>query len=433
MSATLLNGMSRLESRNMGLIILGHALTHWYPATFYMLLPLIGSEMGLSYSQIGFIMTCQYAAGAISNVPGGMLVDVWGKKGQLMALSLFWVGFPYLLMGFTTAYWMLLLCVMLVGIGNNLWHPTAIPLLGRMFPNRKGFVLSLHGMGGNVGDALAPLAVGVLLTTLTWREIVVLNVLPGAAMAFLILYFLGALTLAPKNKPQPTTAVGAGVASDPVAVAPLSSPPLQEAKDGQSMTSYMAGLKSLIRTPGLFMLTLSSSFRSMTQGTLLTFLPLYLAKEMKYDIFWVGVILAMLQLAGFIAAPIAGHLSDTMGRKTILVSCFGVSGVVLLLMTFAGGTPLFVFLIAVLGFFLYAARPIMQAWMLEATPKNMGGTAIGLMFGMQSGAQAIAPVLGGIVADQYGLLSAFYLLAATIILANIMVIWIPAQDKQPSA
>jgi MFS family permease len=166
----------------------------------------------------------------------------------------------------------------------------------------------------------------------------------------------------------------------------------------------------------------------MTQGTLLTFLPLYLAKEMKYDIFWVGVILAMLQLAGFIAAPIAGHLSDTMGRKTILVSCFGVSGVVLLLMAFAGGTPLFVFLIAVLGFFLYAARPIMQAWMLEATPKNMGGTAIGLMFGMQSGAQAIAPVLGGIVADRYGLLSAFYLLAATIILANIMVIWIPSSD-----
>lgn len=422
MSAALLQGMSRLESRNMGLIILGHALTHWYPATFYMLLPLIGSEMGLSYSQIGFIMTCQYAAGAVSNVPGGMLVDVWGKKGQLMALSLFWVGFPYLLMGFTTAYWMLLLCVMLVGIGNNLWHPTAIPLLGRMFPSRKGFVLSLHGMGGNVGDALAPLAVGMLLTTLTWREIVVLNVLPGAAMAFLILYFLGALTLAPKNKPlsEPVASVGA--------VEPRATPPLNEAKDGQSMTSYVAGLKSLMRTPGLFMLTLSSSFRSMTQGTLLTFLPLYLAKEMKYDIFWVGVILAMLQLAGFIAAPIAGHLSDTMGRKTILVSCFGVSGVVLLLMTFAGGTPLFVFLIAVLGFFLYAARPIMQAWMLEATPKNMGGTAIGLMFGMQSGAQAIAPVLGGIVADQYGLLAAFYLLAATIILANIMVIWIPSTE-----
>ena len=408
--------LTKLDIRNMGLITLGHSLTHWYPATFFMLLPLIGNEMGLSYSQIGFIMTCQYAAGAISNVPGGMLVDVWGKKGQLMALSLFWVGFPYLMMGFSTQYWMLLICVMLVGIGNNLWHPTAIPLLGSMFPKRKGLALSLHGMGGNVGDALAPLAVGALLTTLSWREIVVLNVVPGAAMSMLILFFLGTMTFAPKKKaaPSPETAVAAADAK------------------GQSMQSYLQGVKDLMRTPGLFLLTLSSGFRSMTQGTLLTFLPLYLAKEMHYDVFWVGAGMALLQLAGFIAAPIAGHLSDTMGRKTILMSSFGMSGVVLLLMTFAGGSPWFVLLIAVLGFFLYAARPIMQAWMLEATPKNMGGTAIGLMFGMQSGAQAVAPILGGIVADHYGLLAAFYLLAATIIIANLMVYWIPTQAKDAS-
>ena len=408
--------LSKLDIRNMGLITLGHSLTHWYPATFFMLLPLIGNEMGLSYSQIGFIMTCQYAAGAISNVPGGMLVDVWGKKGQLMALSLFWVGFPYLMMGFSSQYWMLLICVMLVGIGNNLWHPTAIPLLGSMFPKRKGLALSLHGMGGNVGDALAPLAVGALLTTLSWREIVVLNVVPGAAMSMLILFFLGTMTFAPKKKTAP-------LSEAPVAAA--------DAK-GQSMHSYLQGVKDLMRTPGLFLLTLSSGFRSMTQGTLLTFLPLYLAKEMHYDVFWVGAGMALLQLAGFIAAPIAGHLSDTMGRKIILMSSFGMSGVVLLLMTFAGGSPWFVFLIAVLGFFLYAARPIMQAWMLEATPKNMGGTAIGLMFGMQSGAQAVAPILGGIVADHYGLLAAFYLLAATIIIANLMVYWIPAHSKDAS-
>ena len=42
----------------MWLITAGHALTHWYPATFYLLLPIIGRELGLSYSQIGLIMTC---------------------------------------------------------------------------------------------------------------------------------------------------------------------------------------------------------------------------------------------------------------------------------------------------------------------------------------------------------------------------------------
>src|SRR4051812_50113912 len=78
------------------LITVGHALTHWYPAAFYLLLPLIGNELGLSYVQIGSILTCQAAAGALSNIPGGLIVDSVGRKGLLMALSLFWVGAPYL-------------------------------------------------------------------------------------------------------------------------------------------------------------------------------------------------------------------------------------------------------------------------------------------------------------------------------------------------
>ena len=82
--------------REVWLITLGHALTHWYPATFYLILPLIGNELGLSYLQIGSILTTQAAAGAIANVPGGLLVDSVGRKGLLMALSLFWIGAPYL-------------------------------------------------------------------------------------------------------------------------------------------------------------------------------------------------------------------------------------------------------------------------------------------------------------------------------------------------
>ena len=44
------------------LISFGHMLTHWYTATFYLLLPLIGNELGLSYGQIGSILTCQFVA-----------------------------------------------------------------------------------------------------------------------------------------------------------------------------------------------------------------------------------------------------------------------------------------------------------------------------------------------------------------------------------
>src|SRR5258706_15578316 len=108
---------------------MGQGLTHWYPSTFSLLLPIIGHELGLTYSQIGLIMTCQYIPGAIANVPGGILVDTVGRKGALMALSLFWVGFPYLLMGFAHGYLMLLGCEVLLGIGNSLLHPRRIPTL----------------------------------------------------------------------------------------------------------------------------------------------------------------------------------------------------------------------------------------------------------------------------------------------------------------
>src|SRR5262249_53521843 len=115
----------RPSFREVWVISAGHALTHWYPATFYILLPLIGHELGLSYSQIGFILTCQFAVGAIANIPGGIFVDSIGRKGLLMALSLVWIGVPYLIMGFAHVYWVMLGCAVLVGIGNNLWHPAA--------------------------------------------------------------------------------------------------------------------------------------------------------------------------------------------------------------------------------------------------------------------------------------------------------------------
>jgi MFS family permease len=94
----------RRSFREVYVISIGHALTHWYPATFYLLLPLIGKELGLSYEQIGSVLTCQYAAGAIANVPGGIFVDTVGRKGLLMAISLCWIGVPYFIMGLSHTY-----------------------------------------------------------------------------------------------------------------------------------------------------------------------------------------------------------------------------------------------------------------------------------------------------------------------------------------
>ena len=391
------------------LITIGHSLTHWYPATFYVLAPVIGRELGLTYTQIASIVTAQAIAGALSNIPGGIIVDSVGRKGLLMALSLAWIGVPYLLMATTHAYWLLLCCAVLIGVGNTIWHPTAIPTLAARFPDRKGLVVSIHGMGGNVGDAVAPFVAGTLLSgfvvagyavdfNLTWRQVMIYNVVPGIVMSAAILWYLGKMQMAGKGKAADKTL---------------------------SLPDVMRGFVGLLRNKTLMLLSTSSAFRSMTQSSLLVFIPLYLRNIMGYDLWMVGLAMMGLQLAGFIAAPIAGSMSDKLGRRNIMASAMAMTCVVLLMMVFAGGTPVFVFFVALLGFFLFAVRAVLQAWTLDATPKGMGGTAIGLLFGIQAVGTSIGPLVCGVIADRFGLLSTFYFMAFTIIVANLFVFAIP--------
>lgn len=401
MNAALQSTIRMLTLREVWLLSGGHCFTHWYPATFFILLPILGKELGLSYTEIGFIMTVQHFAGAITNMPGGMLVDAVGKKGYLMAISLFWVGVPYALMALTHNYWMLLACVALVGIGNNLWHPTAIPTLASRYPDRKGFILALHGMGGNLGEAVAPLFIGLLLTYMSWRAAVVVNIIPGAIMATMILIMLGAFAVS----------YNAGSAHDSAGRTPL--------------REQLRGTLGLLRNRGLMLISVSSGFRIMTQIGLLTFLPAYLAYELGYSPWAVGLAMTLLQIAGFIATPIGGYLSDRMGRKKVVMASFGMTAILIVAMALMGRTPAFIIMVAILGFFLYSTRAVIQAWTIEQTPKHLAATGIGLVFTLQGIGAAVSPTIFGVIADAYDIFTAFYFLAGTIIVANSLIVFMP--------
>ncbi len=417
MSATAATISPPRTFRDVWLISAGHGLTHWYPATFYVLLPLIGKELGLSYTQIGFLMSAQHLAGALSSLPGGMLVDAIGKNGYMMAASLFWVGMPYALMSLTNSMWMLVLCVMLIGIGNNLWHPAAIPTLAHRYPQRKGLVLSFHGMGGNVGEALAPLAAGTLLAWFTWREMVVINIVPGLVMATLILVMVGALAKnrAPDGEKDKRNDVNAGRGQ------------------GWDMRRYLQDLLGLLRDRTLMLICVSAGFRTLTQVGLLVFLPVYLAYEQGYSPIAVGVCMTVLQVAGMIAGPIAGHLSDKVGRKKVIMSSMLVSGLMIIGMVLAGQSFAFIVFVALVGFFLYAMRPVMQAWAVENTPRRLAGTGVGLQFTILAIGGSIAPATFGIIADTWSVYAAFYFLAGTIILANLLVMLVPPARADATA
>jgi len=174
----------------MWLITLGHAFTHWCPATFYLLLPFLVRELNLTYSQAGFLITIRSVANFAVNIPSGILVDIIGRRGLLMALALICTGIPYFFVGLSYSYFWVVVFMAFVGVGNYLWHPAAISTLSEKYPDRRGFAIAIHAVGPNVGEMISPVLVGVLLLYLTWRHVLFLNLIPGLVIALVLWKFL---------------------------------------------------------------------------------------------------------------------------------------------------------------------------------------------------------------------------------------------------
>lgn len=385
------------------LVALGHTFTHWCPATFYLLLPYLVQELGLTYSQAGFLVTIRAVANLFVNVPAGVLVDMIGKKALLMALALVATGVPYFLVGVSYSFFWVALFMAFVGVGNYLWHPAAISTLSEKYPEKRGYAIAIHAIGPNIGESLAPLMVGVLLLSLSWRNVLFVNLIPGIAIALVLWKFLfGKLESR------------------------------AESKKGLGAKEYLAGMKKMAQSPSVLLLVFVAGMRSMTQQGLHTFLPIYLTHDLGLSSALAGLYLSVTQTAGMIGTPIAGTLSDRSGRKRILTAGLFSTSVVLFVLAYFRLTWLFITALAFLGFFLYAVRPVIWAWVLDLSPKELGGSAVSFFSSSQSLLSSLSPVICGFIADRWGILAAFYFLAGTVLLANLVVLGIREEKREPA-
>src|SRR5690606_6515971 len=110
------------------------------------------------------------------------------------------------------------------------------------------------------------------------------------------------------------------------------------------------------------------------------------------------VCVAIMQVGGVLAAPLMGELSDRLGRRRILTAGMLAASVAIVLVVVVQIDWLLVGVMAVLGFFVYSLRPIMQAWALEHSDEQVAGTVTSLLFAAQSGLGAVAPLVGGLLA-----------------------------------
>ena len=70
--------------------------------------------------------------------------------------------------------------------------------------------------------------------------------------------------------------------------------------------------------------------------------------------------------------------------------------------------------------------PWVENAMPTGGPTGLGGSAIGILFGAQAAGAAVGPICAGVLADHFGIMAAFYFLAGTIIVANLMIFVTPS-------
>ena len=110
--------------------------------------------------------------GGVTSTAGGFLVDLFHHRvAWVLSISTFMIGTGYLLMSIAPSYALILCALALGSMGSALWHPPALGLLARRFPERRGLFISMHRSTGSIGDVIGPLAAGALIAgALTWRR-----------------------------------------------------------------------------------------------------------------------------------------------------------------------------------------------------------------------------------------------------------------------
>ena len=154
----------------MGLVGLAHGTSHFFHLLLPPLFPVFIREFGLSYAQLGVLVTTFFVISGVGQALSGFVVDRTGARRVLFgALSCFVLA--AIATAMAPGYGGLLLAAALAGLGNAPFHPAGFTILNRrVSAPRLGHAYSVHGICGNLGWALAPVfSIGLVEATGQWR------------------------------------------------------------------------------------------------------------------------------------------------------------------------------------------------------------------------------------------------------------------------
>src|SRR6476619_8352455 len=182
----------------LGLLTLVYVFNYLDRTIIYILLPLIKKEMAFSDLQLALLGSMSFVIFfTVLGIPFGRLADRVVRKNMIAAGLVVWSLFSGLT-GFATGFWSLLICRVMVGVGEATLGPAALSLLSDYFPPRvRATVQAIYSSGIAIGAGLAFFLGGWLGQYYGWRLAFYALGFPGLVIAVLV-YLL-------KEKPRGQT------------------------------------------------------------------------------------------------------------------------------------------------------------------------------------------------------------------------------------
>jgi MFS family permease len=171
----------------LGLLALVYVFNYLDRTIIYILLPLIKKEMAFTDLQLAMLGSMSFVIFfTVLGIPFGRLADRVVRKNMIAAGLAVWSLFSGLT-GFATGFWSLLICRVMVGVGEATLGPAALSLLSDYFPPRvRATVQAIYSSGIAIGAGLAFFLGGWLGQYYGWRLAFYALGFPGLVIAILV-------------------------------------------------------------------------------------------------------------------------------------------------------------------------------------------------------------------------------------------------------
>lgn len=374
-----------------------HLINDTMQAVIPAMFPLLERDLGLTFTQLGMITFVLNIFASLLQPAVGFITD---KKPFPYALPLgmvsSFIGLSLLIV--VNEYWMILMSVIFLGIGSAIFHPEGSRVSFMAAGNKRGLAQSIYQVGGNTGQALAPLLSAFIILPF------------GMNGVSLVLIF---------------TAIGIFMLTK---IAAWYKRQLEAEKLSKVKKVLVSSLPKLTKKQvgvALSLLLIIIFARSFYVTNITSFYVFYLIEEYSIKVEFGQLLIFLFMAFGVVGTFFGGPLSDRIGRKNaILISVIGPIPLCIAL-PFLPIAFVAVFLIAI-GALIMISFTVTVVYAQELVPSKIG-TMAGLTVGVAFGMGAIGSVAIGSFMDQFGIRPT--MIAISILPLLLLVAFLLPKDK----